>query len=127
MPGSPVTRWALPGTHGVDLGTGALTEAYGNTTDAVAASAENRAEIGSTYVKISAFLSLAEAGVIPDSEIPDMWRNDCGGLISASDIPADSSTSYGQSAGDGVDDFAITDRPDRGVQERVPPVLQGRR
>ena len=108
LPGAGLAGEALSTAWdaGVDLGSGALTEAYGNTTDAVAATAENRAEIGATQVRINAYLSLVEAGIIPESEVSDMWRDESGRIISASDIPPGQLTSYGQSASDGVDDYA---------------------
>lgn len=108
LPGSGLAGDALSALwdQGVDLGTGALSDAYGNQTDTVEANAESRAEVGSTYVKVDAFLALAEAGVIPESEVPDMWFDDSGNLISRAEIPDGQLGSYGQSAGDGVNNYA---------------------
>ncbi|WP_028644029.1 DUF6571 family protein [Nocardioides sp. URHA0020] len=92
--------------HGVDLGTGALTDAYGNHTDAAEANAETRAGIGATQMKVNAYLTLAEAGVIPEADIPDVWYDDNHQLLSASEIPPQDLSSYGQSAGDGLNNFA---------------------
>ena len=100
LPGSGLAGEALSAVwdQGVDLGTGALTDAYGTNAEAVTATAEGRAEVGSTHVKIDAFLALAEAGVIPESEIDDRWFDDGGRLISRSDIAPDDLGSYGSSA-----------------------------
>lgn len=84
--------------QGVDLGTGALTDAYGSSAEAATANAEGRAAVGSSYAKIDAFLALAEAGVIPDDQIGDQWRDDSGDLISRSDIPAEQIGSFGSDA-----------------------------
>ena len=84
--------------HGVDLGTGALTDAYGSNAEAATATAESRAEVGSTHVKIDAFLALAEAGVIDPATIDDRWFDEHGALISRSDIAPDDLGSYGSDA-----------------------------
>lgn len=100
LPGAGIAGEALSFAwdQGVDLGTGALTEAYGSNAEAATATAESRAEVGSTHAKIDAFLALAEAGVIPESEIDDRWFTDSGSLISRSDIPPEELGSYGSSA-----------------------------
>jgi hypothetical protein len=91
--------------HGVDLGTGALSDAYGHQADAVTATAEHRAELGATHVKVDAFLALAHAGVISQDDISKIWYDDSGSLISASDIPRGELGAYAQSAGDGMNNF----------------------
>lgn len=108
FPGSGLAGEALGAVweQGVDLGAGALTDAYGSQVEAVTANAESRAELGSTHVKVDAFLALAEAGVIPESEIPDIWYDEQGNLLSRSDIPTGELGAYGQSAADGVNNFA---------------------
>jgi hypothetical protein len=100
LPGSGLAGEALSTVweQGVDLGTGALTDAYGSNAEAATATAESRAEVGSTYVKIDAFLALAEAGVIPESEIDERWFDESGGLISRSDIAPEDLGSYGSDA-----------------------------
>ena len=100
LPGSGLAGEALSAVweQGVDLGTGALTDAYGSNAEAATATAESRAEVGSTYVKIDAFLALAEAGVIPEAEIDDRWFDDSGSLISRSDIAPEDLGSYGSDA-----------------------------
>ena len=91
--------------HGVDLGTGALTDAYGNQTDAVTATAEHRAEVGATQLRINTFRTLVDAGILHDGDIPEMWRSDQGGIISVDDIPKGQLGIYADSAGDGVNGF----------------------
>lgn len=100
LPGSGLAGEALSAVweQGVDLGTGALNDAYASNAEAATATAESRAEVGSTYVKIDAFLALAEAGVIPEDSIDDRWFDENGGLISRSDISPDDLGSYGSDA-----------------------------
>ncbi len=92
--------------QGVELGTGAFADAYGSQTEVVAAEAESRASVGATQMKVNAYLSLVEAGVIPQSEVPDIWYDDNGGLRSVGEISGAGLAAYGQSAGDGINDFA---------------------
>jgi hypothetical protein len=108
LPGAGLAGDALSAAwdHGVDLGTGAFNDAFGSQADAVTAEAESRASVGATQMKVNAYLSLVEAGVIPDSEVPDMWRDDNGNMLSVGDIRGADLSSYGQSAGDGLNDFA---------------------
>lgn len=108
LPGSGLAGEALSAAweQGVDLGTGAFSDAYGSNAEAATANAESRAEVGSTQVRIDAFLALAEAGVIPESEIDDRWLSESGGLISRGDIPPEQLSSYAASAADGMGGLA---------------------
>ncbi|MFC7493145.1 MULTISPECIES: hypothetical protein [unclassified Nocardioides] len=83
--------------QGVDLGTGALGDAMSQTEDATR-EAETRASYGVTQAKLGTFHALAEAGVIPESEIPQTWRTESGGLIDIADIPPEDRSAYAQSA-----------------------------
>ncbi len=92
--------------QGVDLGTGAFSDAYGSQTEAVTANAENRAQAGVSQLRVSTFLSLVDAGVIPEADIPDMWRDDNGNLIR--EVPEGQLASFAQSASDGVNNFVTS-------------------
>jgi len=108
LPGAGLAGDALSAAwdQGVELGTGALNDAYGSQTEAATANAEERASVGATQMKVNAYLSLIEGGVIPESEVDPMWFDDNGNLRDVGEIRGADLQSYGQSAGDGVNDFA---------------------
>lgn len=92
--------------QGVDLGTDALTEAYGNSADAETATAEARAAVGATYAKIDGFLALAEAGVIAEGDIDPRWFDENGELISRADIEPEDLSLYSSDAIGNMDGIA---------------------
>lgn len=108
LPGSGIAGEVLSAAvdQGVELGTGAFNDAYGSQTEAAAASAEERAELGATRLKVNAYLSLVEAGVIPASEVDERWRDGAGGFISAADIPRGELGDYSLDASDGLNNYA---------------------
>ena len=108
LPGSGLAGDVLSAAvdQGVELGTGALDDAYGSHTDAAAQTAETRAEVGATRLKVNAFLSLVQAGVIPESQVDHRWYDGSGNLLDVAAIPHGELGDYSLAASDGLNDFA---------------------
>ncbi len=69
--------------------------------------AEERAEAGSTRMRMDAFVTLVEAGVIPEDAIPSGWLED-GKLKDPSEFPADRAHVHAQGAENVVMEYAFT-------------------
>ncbi len=79
--------------HGIDLGTGAVNDAWANTADGVEDSWEGHATTGIAQMNYESYASLVEAGVIPRDEVPDGFL-DHGQVRGWNDLDRDERSDY---------------------------------
>lgn len=94
-------------SEAVSLGHDAAGERFANEEAAARDNAEERAEAGSTRMRMDAFVTLVEAGVIPEDAIPSGWLED-GKLKDPSEFPADRAHVHAQGAENVVMEYAFT-------------------
>lgn len=81
--------------QGIDLGTDAINDSWGNTANAVTDNAEDQAQGGVAQMNYEAYTSLIDAGVIPEDQVPEEFFGDDGQLRTWSDVHAgDGASSY---------------------------------
>ena len=72
--------------QGIELGTDAINDSWGNTTDAAVDSASDQAQNGVAQMNYEAYTSLIQAGVIPETNVDHSFYDSSGDLRSWSDI-----------------------------------------
>jgi hypothetical protein len=89
--------------HGIDLGTGAIDNAWANTAEGVTDEWEDNATNGIAQMNYETYASLVESGVIPENQVPDNLFDGSGDLLGWNDLgsPADRS-SYAAGAAQGM-------------------------
>ena len=83
--------------HGVDLGTGAIDNAWANTADGVEDDWEVNATNGIAQMNYETYASLVQAGVVEFDQAPDVFKAN-GEIKGWSDVSADDQSDYGQRA-----------------------------
>ncbi len=85
--------------HGIDLGAGAINDAWANTASGVKDEWEVNATNGIGQMNYETYTSLVQAGVVPMSDVPDAFQ-DHGSVLGWNDIPAEDQSSFGSRAAD---------------------------
>jgi hypothetical protein len=83
--------------HGVDMGTGAIDNAWANTADGVEDDWEVNATNGIAQMNYETYASLVQAGVVEFDKAPDVFKAD-GEIKGWSEVSADDQSDYGQRA-----------------------------
>ena len=72
--------------HGIDLGTGAVNDAWANTAEGVTDEWEDNATNGIAQMNYETYASLVESGVIPENEVPETLFDSNGDLKGWNDL-----------------------------------------
>ena len=80
--------------HGVDLGAGAINDAWANSADGVEDDWEVNATNGIGQMNFETYASMVESGVVPESEVPASFYDDRGELLGWNDVPVEDRSSY---------------------------------
>ena len=83
--------------HGIDLGTGAINDAWANTAEGVSDEWNVHAENGIGQMNYESYASLVQAGVVPMDEVPDAFQRD-GEILGWNDIDQADRSSFGSRA-----------------------------
>jgi hypothetical protein len=92
--------------HGIDLGAGAVNDAWANSAEGVTDEWEDNATNGIAQMNYETYASLVESGVIPENEVPETLFDSNGDLKGWNDLgsPADRS-SYAANASQGMSSY----------------------